>query len=436
LLNGAPEETPFKTTITLSTETEHAVIYYTSDGSPLTTLTSANRMKESHGIITLDPSTVQTLDIYAMAVGPSMLPSTVVHAVVSVSPYPVLSITRQGTATEDGETATFIITSSRAPATDITVNLLTGGNYAAGDVAGFYPAGTHFTTKLYASTTTVSIPITGQPDFDVVDDTVTLTIEPDTINSPPTYSVAGAANAQAQIVIVDNKVAKYTVTYNGNGAGGVAPTDAKTYLQGDTVTAAGRGTLSRFAYHFGGWNTQADGTGTNYTAGEQFTMGNGNLTLYAHWLPGIEKTAGTGIRLIGGNLLLLTFLAVKAGTEDQSALEYDLTGFSYPVSSATLDIYIDNLDPGPPDGVMDFYTYEGDGVIDTSEFYAGSLYAQVTSTDDSFTHVDFKAAVNAALQNGWTYLGVRISTVTADRYWIDGAITGSGFPEPILTVVQ
>jgi uncharacterized repeat protein (TIGR02543 family) len=435
--DGGSFVSPLKTTITLSTETEHAVIYYTIDGSPLTTLTSASKMGDSHGTITLDPSiALQTLDIHAVAIGPSMLPSTVVHALVSVSPYPVLSITRDvASATEDGGTATFTITASRAPATDITINLLTGGNYEAGDVAGFYPAGTRFTRTLLASTTTVTIPITGQPDLDVDDDTITLTIQPDTI-SPPTYSVAGAANAQAQVVIVDNKVARYTVTYRGNGSTvGTVPTDTKTYVQGDPVTAAGQGMLSRTAYHFGGWNTQADGTGTNYTAGQTFAMGNNNLTLYANWLLGIEKTAGTGIRFDGTNpAILLSFLAVKSATEDRSALEYNLTGLSYPVSSATLDIYISNLDPGLPDGVMEFYTYAGDGVIDTSEFSAGSLYTQVTSTGDSFTHVDFTAAVNMALQNGWTYLGVRISTATADRYWIGGSIVG--LPEPILTVVQ
>ena len=426
---------PLKTTITLSTETERAVIYYTSDGSPLTTLTSANKMDGSRGTITLDPSTaLQTLDIHAVAIGPSMLPSPVVHAQVCVSPYPVLSITRDvASATEDGGTATFTITASKAPSAEITINLLTGGSYEAGDVAGLDPSGTKFTVKLAPPATTVTIPITGQPDLDVDDESVTLTIEPDT-TKPPTYSVAGGANAQAQVVIVDNKVAKYTVTYKGNGnTGGTVPTDGNTYLRGATFTAAGQGALSRTACHFGGWNTQADGTGTDYTAGQMYTMGGNDLILYAHWLPGIEKTAGTGIRFNGTDLLLLTFLAVKAGTEDRSALEYDLTGLSYPVSSATLDIYISNLDPGPPDGVMEFYTYTGDGVIETSDFSAGSLYAQVISTGDSFTHVDFTAAVNAALQNGWTYLGVRISTATTDRYWIGGSIVG--LPEPILTVV-
>jgi uncharacterized repeat protein (TIGR02543 family) len=432
--DGGSFVSPLKTTITLSTATEHATIFYTDSGSPLTKLTSANKMYESSGTITLDPSTaLQTLDIYAVAVGPGMLPSPVVHAVVSVSPYPVLSITRNvASVTEDGGTATFTITSSRAPAADITINLLTGGDYEAGDVAGVPVAGTTFTRTLSQSATTVTIQITGQPDLDIVNDTLTLTIKPDTV-SPPTYSVGGSGTAQ--VIIADNMVAKYTVTYSGNGnTGGTVPVDSNTYSEGTTVTAAGLGTLKKTGYIFNGWTTHADGSGDSYTPGVTFAMGGADLALYANWRLGIEKTAGTGIRFIGGEYLLLSFLAVKAGTEDRSALEYDLRGFSYPVDSATLDIYISNLDPGGAVGVMEFYIYAGDGVIETSEFAAGSYYTQIQSTGDSFERVDFTSAVNTAIQNGWTYLGVRISTATADRYWIGGSVVG--LPEPILTVVQ
>lgn len=79
-------------------------------------------------------------------------------------------------------------------------------------------------------------------------------------------------------------VAPSTVTYNGNGnSGGTAPVDSNSYLQGATVTAAGQGTLVRTGYTFAGWNTAANGTGTNYAAGSTFTMGAANVTLYAKW---------------------------------------------------------------------------------------------------------------------------------------------------------
>ena len=76
-----------------------------------------------------------------------------------------------------------------------------------------------------------------------------------------------------------------TVTYNGNtNSGGTVPTDASSpYLAGATVTVMGNtGSLVKTGYTFTGWNTQADGLGTNYNPGSTFTMA-GNTTLYAKW---------------------------------------------------------------------------------------------------------------------------------------------------------
>ena len=76
----------------------------------------------------------------------------------------------------------------------------------------------------------------------------------------------------------------YTVTYNGNGnTSGVVPTDASLYEQGALVTVLGKGNLVKTGYTFVGWNTQADGSGTDQAEGSTFTMGTANVTLYAQW---------------------------------------------------------------------------------------------------------------------------------------------------------
>ncbi len=77
----------------------------------------------------------------------------------------------------------------------------------------------------------------------------------------------------------------YTVTYNANGAtGGTVPTDATAYSSGATVTVKGNtGSLVKTGYTFGGWNTNATGTGTNYTAGTGTFSITANTTLYAKW---------------------------------------------------------------------------------------------------------------------------------------------------------
>ncbi len=85
----------------------------------------------------------------------------------------------------------------------------------------------------------------------------------------------------------------YTVTYNGNGnTGGRVPSDPTAYQQGQTVTVQGNtGNLVNSGYIFAGWNTQADGSGATYTQGQTFTMGLGNVTLYAKWATSLSEYA-------------------------------------------------------------------------------------------------------------------------------------------------
>ncbi|WP_104735246.1 InlB B-repeat-containing protein [Hanstruepera ponticola] len=78
----------------------------------------------------------------------------------------------------------------------------------------------------------------------------------------------------------------FSVTYEGNGhTGGSVPTDGNVYNSGDTVTVLGNtGSLINTCNTFNGWNTSSDGSGTNYVAGNTFTI-NANTILYAQWSP-------------------------------------------------------------------------------------------------------------------------------------------------------
>ena len=84
----------------------------------------------------------------------------------------------------------------------------------------------------------------------------------------------------------------YGVTYNKNttiGSGTVTmspmPTDASTYIVGESVTAAAKpATCTNSGYTFNGWNTEPDGTGDHVAAGGTIAMVEGGLTLYAEWV--------------------------------------------------------------------------------------------------------------------------------------------------------
>ena len=72
----------------------------------------------------------------------------------------------------------------------------------------------------------------------------------------------------------------YTVTFNANGGSGSV--QSMTANSGSSITLPSGSGLTRTGYTFGGWNTNAAGTGSNYAAGLSYTV-NGNVTLYAKW---------------------------------------------------------------------------------------------------------------------------------------------------------
>lgn len=91
----------------------------------------------------------------------------------------------------------------------------------------------------------------------------------------------------------------YFVYYDANGAGGGSPPATGTYHINDTVTVQGNpGALVRSLYIFSGWNTQSDGLGTHYNAGNTFIMGTADVTLYAEWTYSpFVAVGGSGARI-------------------------------------------------------------------------------------------------------------------------------------------
>ncbi|MFM1926791.1 MAG: hypothetical protein RLZ06_367, partial [Actinomycetota bacterium] len=74
----------------------------------------------------------------------------------------------------------------------------------------------------------------------------------------------------------------YTITYDANNptSGVVAP--ALSGVTGMVTLDNNSGAMAKTGYTFGGWNTNAAGTGTNYASGARYTPV-ANVTLYAKW---------------------------------------------------------------------------------------------------------------------------------------------------------
>lgn len=73
----------------------------------------------------------------------------------------------------------------------------------------------------------------------------------------------------------------FTVTYRGNGADSGRTADATAYTPGEIATVKANG-YTRDGCTFTGWNTEPDGSGAPYKAGDRITM-TGNVVLYAQW---------------------------------------------------------------------------------------------------------------------------------------------------------
>ena len=84
----------------------------------------------------------------------------------------------------------------------------------------------------------------------------------------------------------------YSVTYDANNSAtgeGVTYSDPGQYTGTDTISIMDEagllpfmGSISKAGYDFAGWNTEPDGTGTDYAPGQETTLTD-NLYLYAKW---------------------------------------------------------------------------------------------------------------------------------------------------------
>ena len=72
----------------------------------------------------------------------------------------------------------------------------------------------------------------------------------------------------------------YTIKYDGNGSTTGVPSDHD--KKHGTSTTLSSSTPTRTGYTFAGWNTKADGSGTNYAKGASYSA-NADVTLYAKW---------------------------------------------------------------------------------------------------------------------------------------------------------
>ena len=89
------------------------------------------------------------------------------------------------------------------------------------------------------------------------------------------------------------------MTYDSQGGSSVS---AGSGLQGATLTLASAPTYA--GHTFAGWNTLSNGTGTNYAAGDTYTLA-GDVTLFAKWTSLSACPAGQNFQFRNGQIVNL-----------------------------------------------------------------------------------------------------------------------------------
>ncbi|GAB6173359.1 hypothetical protein JCM15765_28370 [Paradesulfitobacterium aromaticivorans] len=238
----------------------------------------------------------------------------------------------------------------------------------------------------------------------------------------------------------------YTVTYNGNGGTGTAPTESDKAAGATFSAAAANSFTAPSGKQFKEWNTDAGGTGTSYAAGVTVTMPASNLTLYAIWenIPAVTlssiaiTTQATKLSYNVGDPLDISGMVITGtysdnSTKTESITTANVTGFdsSAPAASQTLTVtvggktttYTVTINAAPavqlaaPTGLGWNSTTPGIAewsAVDNASSYSvqllkddSNLGRAVSVTTTSALSYDFTSAIEAAGSGSYTF------TVTA-----------------------
>ena len=138
--------------------------------------------------------------------------------------------------------------------------------------------------------------------------------------------------------------AKFAITYNANGSSTTAPGNTSQTAPQQILTVAGY-SGARSGFTFGGWNTLANGLGTNYAVGQQFIPAS-NLSLFAKWTSAITYDSNTATSgtvpspTLAVSSQAVTVLAPNSGTLTKTGYTFsgwntarNGSGTNYPVSN-------------------------------------------------------------------------------------------------------
>jgi len=176
--------------------------------------------------------------------------------------------------------------------------------------------------------------------------------------SGTTYTWTGSAFTPSSFTMPANdiffyaqwSVNTYTVSYDVNGGTGSTPTTQSAQFQSSITIATP--SLTRAGWSFVGWNTAANGSGTQLASGGSLTLGAANVVLYAEWTRNVNAVIFDAVGganapdvrfgATGTSVTLPTGIPVREGYtfvrwEDSAQTSHNPgASFTMPASSLTL----------------------------------------------------------------------------------------------------
>lgn len=186
---------------------------------------------------------------------------------------------------------------------------------------------------------------------------------------------------------------EYVITFDGNGGNGTMESQTVVY---DEENKLSKNTFTKQGYTFSGWNTEANGTGTQYTD-EQTVTNIEDMTLYAQW------TANTYNIVFNGN--------GAPGTMSNQTMTYDVSATLKP-NSYTYENHVFKNWNTKADGTGTDYEDEAEVTnLATSGNY--NLYAIWEELAIYNVSKGAKLLDAGQLKNKINTLGTNFSTITA-----------------------
>jgi hypothetical protein len=226
------------------------------------------------------------------------------------------------------------VLSDYPPVTPLAITVTNTGDQETGELNVALSDTTGFTLS---SDNIASIPVSGSTV-----DVFTVGPKPDLTAGTytATITVSGADGITASFGVSFTVLQTYTVSFSINEGSGTTPSSV-TQAGGTQITLPNGNDFSRLNHTFGGWNTLANGTGTNYAAGASYTL-NANINLYARWIENpiftitFEQIADAAQEITFPTNIVIS----RTGTPTTATLT--VTGVSY----TSIAWYIDNI-PNP-----------------------------------------------------------------------------------------